>query len=207
MCTHAFCELCIKQFIVEHKRAQELICPHPSCGKIIKLVDLTSLLSIEELKEHFLHQKVEFLSSNTDRFKQCPTPDCENVLCSPEQSESSKPVDYFSKGIVFCDSCGNDYCFKCLKNHYDTDCNMNKIITDDIPRDMNVKQCPGCKNLVEKGSGCDYLTCPKCTTKFCFKCSVKFKNSEGDTDIYDHMLTHGDFGIIEENDDNQSPFL
>jgi hypothetical protein len=91
-------------------------------------VDLEALLAPEELKDLFMKQKIPFLNKNVNKFKQCPTPDCENILCSPEFSEGiQEPLNLSSKGLVFCDSCGNDCCFYCQKSHYDTDCKGNKL--------------------------------------------------------------------------------
>lgn len=30
--------------------------------------------------------------------------------------------------LVFCECCGHDYCFNCLKNHYETECEVDQVI-------------------------------------------------------------------------------
>lgn len=127
MCKHCFCEVCIREHIISSEETK-LTCPDSTCRKPMYLVDLEALLPPEDLKELFLRQKLTFLQANQDKFKECPTPDCENILCSPDiQDATHSHTSIFSKGLVFCDSCGNDYCFKCLKNHYDSDCSGNKL--------------------------------------------------------------------------------
>lgn len=126
LCRHMCCEVCLKQHIVGSMELHAK-CPFADCSRPISLVDLEALLSQEELSDLFLRQKQPFLEKNSEFFKLCPTPDCENILCSPTGTDLAQVTDVLSKGVVFCDSCGNDYCFACLKNHYDTDCKGNKI--------------------------------------------------------------------------------
>ena len=198
LCEHSFCEICIKQFIIEHKKGDKLVCPDKDCQKCIVLVDIMALLTLEELRDHFLYQKHMFLVQKSRDFKQCPTPDCENILCSPETSQETASMDIFSRGVVFCDSCGNDFCFKCLRTHYDTDCSNSKLMMDEIPLELRPKNCPGCKILISKEAGCDFLTCPKCRIDFCFKCLKNFGSTQSLKEIYDHMYSaHGSLEIAE----------
>lgn len=198
LCEHAFCEICIKQYIIEHRKADHLVCPDIDCKKKIVLVDIMALLTLEELRDHFLYQKHVFLAEKSKDFKQCPTPDCENILCSPEASQETASMDIFSRGVVFCDSCGNDYCFSCLRTHYDTDCSNNKLMEDEIPAELRPKNCPGCKIPISKETGCDYLSCPSCKIDFCFKCLKNFGKSASPKEIYSHLFSaHGSLDIAE----------
>lgn len=127
MCKHSFCEICIREYALASQDSK-LGCPVPICDKPLFLVDLEALLSQDELKELFLRQKYSFLEANTHKFKECPTPDCENILCSPDSEDAlESQMSLSTKSLVFCDNCGNDYCFVCLKSHYDSDCKENKI--------------------------------------------------------------------------------
>lgn len=164
-CSHSFCKVCIRQYILDasatktHNSAlsnpfedlkTELVCPEPSCGETIVLVDFLNLGSTEELQRIFMYQKVPFLLKNSDRFKPCPTPDCNNILVCPDnpqtndqsqdqdqiqQSQDQPPNQTLNQPpsaplfspylqyMVFCDTCGNDTCFKCLKTHHRGGCN------------------------------------------------------------------------------------
>ena len=121
LCKHGFCEICIKQTILESTTSQ-VNCPYPQCTKTIYLTDMMALLSLEELKLVFMKQKIPFLEKNTAKYTQCPTPDCENILSAPDGTAEHSILSKISHGVVFCDSCGNDFCFRCKRNHYDTDC-------------------------------------------------------------------------------------
>ena len=32
------------------------------------------------------------------------------------------------------------------------------------------KQCPGCRNMIEKTEGCLHMTCSRCRGEFCYHC-------------------------------------
>eukprot|EP00121_Abeoforma_whisleri_P007374 Awhi_evm1s6730 len=44
-------------------------------------------------------------------------------------------------------------------------------------RRKRLKQCPSCKNLVERNGGCNHMTC-RCGTNFCYCCGHKFNTKE-----------------------------
>jgi hypothetical protein len=39
--------------------------------------------------------------------------------------------------------------------------------------DGNKRQCPSCEAVIDRTRGCDYMDCPNCHTRFCFRCSQK----------------------------------
>ncbi|KAI8055638.1 hypothetical protein BDF22DRAFT_671230 [Syncephalis plumigaleata] len=42
----------------------------------------------------------------------------------------------------------------------------------------NTKRCPSCRTRIEKGAGCNHMTCSICRTEFCWLCLVKLEKSE-----------------------------
>lgn len=64
-----------------------------------------------ELEDLFAQLKVDFLEQSRDRFRYCPTPNCENILEKTDESLT-----------MFCTVCGYDSCFNCDKSHYGTEC-------------------------------------------------------------------------------------
>lgn len=183
------CEVCLKQYVLSSQNPK-VKCPVPDCGKLVCLADLEALLSQEEMTEHFLRQKVPFLEANKTFYKQCPTPDCENLLCSPTGTDLAQVTDVLSKGVVFCDSCGNDYCFECLRNHYDTDCKGNKVKEQAAQSSVIVKKCPSCRNPVPMEENGDHLSCKHCKTQFCGLCSEDFGRNAEIYEINIHLLEH-----------------
>lgn len=39
------------------------------------------------------------------------------------------------------------------------------------------RQCPSCKNMVERSDGCNYIKC-RCGKGFCFQCGVAYKSNK-----------------------------
>lgn len=124
ICKHIYCTVCIRQHILETSNEDGCFCP--VCKDQIYLIDLTMILPPDDLKPLFLKQKDAFLAKNTGRYKNCPTPDCGNILCNPEDtnSELSGLLQTTQSNSAFCDNCGQDYCFVCLKSHLDEDCSQ-----------------------------------------------------------------------------------
>ena len=105
----------------------------------------------------------------------CPTAGC-NYIFVYEDGD-----DYFE-----CPLCKNEYCLKCKANwHADKTCNeyqemkkMEKLGKDqkklddlfyNFARGSKFKQCPYCKNWVEKNEGCNHIAC-RCGNHFCYFC-------------------------------------
>ena len=116
----------------------------------------------------------------------CPTAGC-NYIFVYEDGD-----DYFE-----CPLCKSEYCLKCKTNwHADKTCTeykemrkMEKLGKDEkklddlfynFARGSKFKQCPYCKNWVEKNEGCNHIAC-RCGNHFCYFCG---KGMNGN--IYDH---------------------
>lgn len=141
--------------------------------------------------------KGPFLSANSDKYKMCPTPDCDNILCSPEISGSTYTAA-LEKEVVVCDSCGSDYCFKCLTSHYDTDCEKNKaaeVISckakqPPTKQQPPAKKCPACRNVTESQNGCNVVFCQTCQTAFCLACPEVLGKQADSKAILRHEALH-----------------
>lgn len=44
----------------------------------------------------------------------------------------------------------------------------------DLAQSKNWKRCPKCGHMVERNTGCDYMTC-RCKAHFCYACGGSFK--------------------------------
>lgn len=53
-----------------------------------------------------------------------------------------------------------------LKN-YEAEMSLKELLDDP---DAGLHRCPGCDMLIEKSEGCNKMTCPKCDTKYCYRC-------------------------------------
>ena len=66
--------------------------------------------------------------------------------------------------------------FDCITGENDL-VNIRKF---DLPMQISkTKPCPGCSYPIERGGGCEYLTCSKCLTHFCWYCGQKTSMFDG----------------------------
>ena len=74
----------------------------------------------------------------------------------------------------------NRYCILCKRlEHKYKDCakTQGDVDLQQYMIDNNLKQCPRCKNAVEKKVGCDHITC-LCGYEFCYRCGGVYKHCE-----------------------------
>ena len=45
----------------------------------------------------------------------------------------------------------------------------------------NAKDCPGCKNPIQKNGGCNHMTCLKCKHQFCWLCMADYVSTHFQT--------------------------
>ena len=116
-----------------------------------------------------------YIMQHPDDISCCPTAGC-NYIFVYEDGDN-----YFE-----CPLCKNEYCLKCKTNwHNDKTCSeyqemrkMEKLGKDEkklddlfynFARGSKFKQCPYCKNWVEKNQGCNHIAC-RCGNHFCYFC-------------------------------------
>lgn len=149
ICKHIYCEVCIRQHVIETANEDGCFCP--KCKEQVYLIDLASIVPADDLKPLFLRQKDAFLAKNSGKYKNCPTPDCGNILCNPDDAnpDVSGYLDANKNSTAFCDNCGQDYCFLCLKSHMDEDC-TKMVASKPAPKQTEKKE-----DIFEKASDHD----------------------------------------------------
>ena len=165
-CNHVFCKQCLKNHLQDQHDCQEFCCP--TCRNPIALYDILNLFSQVELEDLFAQLKVEFLSKKSDRFRYCPTPNCENIL---EKTGDSL--------MMFCTVCGYDSCFECSKSHYDSACSSKRTSTrlrgnkggNKDPNDFG--RCPHthCNQPLQATETVNLVECTRCMEFKCSKCA------------------------------------
>lgn len=99
-----------------------------------------------------------------------------------------------------CHKCLNSICLTCHASHGRMTCADYKYIssgeaaaTEELKKQLGIKDCPRCKTLMEKTEGCDHMQCKGCGTHICWVCLRTFSES-GST--YKHMNeAHGGIGL------------
>ncbi|KAI3859199.1 hypothetical protein MKX03_034603 [Papaver bracteatum] len=176
-CGHLFCESCWKGYIGtsvnDGPGCLKLPCPEPSCNAAVGQ-DMINAFACEETKQKYSNYLLRSYIEDNREFKWCPAPDCGLAIKFEVGSDSCD---------VTCE-CTYTFCWNCTKEaHRPVDCGtMEKWILKNSDESENVtwilahsKPCPNCKRPIEKGIGCNHMTCTMCGFEFCWICLVSYK--------------------------------
>ena len=185
-CGHYICQ----SDVLENARQQiNSRIPKITCAQCTETIDLGYLIKIgipsdEEKREMTREIALNFCS--TQEVQQCPS--CSSNLEREDTSTNRVECPICSKrGIAYCfcwtclkvwnnsnvsKSCGNEncgvICLEQLKNPPMKDFNSSTE-GEEISAPL-YRACPGCFTLIEHESGCNEMTCRKCSKVFCFIC-------------------------------------
>lgn len=188
-CGHKFCNSCWRA----HLKTQidlgqmKLSCPAHECS--IEVDDVTLMSLAPSLFERHLAKRVNTMLEISPKWKWCPADQCKLVVKGTTLQDSSK-IHYAenSGGVqplpVVC-VCGTMWCFKCQKDaHWPATCEEAQEFRQknasyarfatrkekELITSVQVKRCPSCYYPVEKGLGCNHMTCILCRKEFCWSC-------------------------------------
>jgi ariadne-1 len=168
-CGHSLCRSCFTQYLSESISEGSCLlskCPIPSCSTHIPPNLFQSLVSPQDYSK-YLKILLHSFTEGREEVKWCPGPDCENAVLISKKLKSPE---------IKC-KCGHFWCFFCTKeSHRPLTCDLlNKWeargLSDGCDQWIlaNTKNCPKCKNFIEKNLGCMHMTC-KCGHHFCWLC-------------------------------------
>ena len=184
--TFVICQICFFSWIHGEIRSdnigyQNRIC---NCYEKITHADVKSVLTPEQFDEYDSAMTRHTLSKDKNVLY-CPGVDCGTPYFKPKTNKRSKR----SCRKATCDNCDTEFCCKCgelyTTDHKRMKCgpykkwkraNDEETITMTNWRDSHItdiKTCPGCKNAVERTSGCNEMRCTVCDMKFCWRCGKK----------------------------------
>ncbi|XP_067904722.1 ranBP-type and C3HC4-type zinc finger-containing protein 1-like isoform X2 [Heterodontus francisci] len=175
-CLHAFCKDCLKNTILSSTEA-DVTCPfmdeHYSCESKILEREIKYLLTEKEYRT-YLDRSLAIAENRSENSYHCQTPDCKG-WCIYEDD-----VNEFH-----CPLCNKKNCLLCKAIHEGMDCRQyqddlriraenNKAAkqTADMLTALlcsgEAMNCPKCKIVVQKKSGCDWMRCTMCKTEICW---------------------------------------
>jgi ariadne-1 len=177
---HGYCEDCWSNYVSlaveEGKRCLDLGCPAPKCGQRLRPTQVRNLCARPELAHRYERFMLDAFVEESTKRKWCPGVGC-NLACSPCGG---------SRSVVHC-GCGMSWCFECSNDeHQPVSC---QCVKDWIAKTIdegdnckwimaNTKNCPKCKNPIEKNGGCMHMTCRPpggCHHEFCWICLKDWK--------------------------------
>ena len=181
-CQHKLCYNCLKKYIEnlinEGKVNSEALCC-PECK-----IPLDPSL-IQHIVTPQCWDKITFFSLNNLLSKPFNKIKGKMIKCPKCELISEANNNMF---IISCPNCKTEFCIFCLKMH-DTNSTcaeykaweeensqgdklFNKIIKEK-ENEHKYKQCPSCKEMIEKSEGCNHMKC-KCNAEFCFLCGILY---------------------------------
>lgn len=158
----------------------DLACPATDCRLPFPDELLQQLLTEAGAEGHKLYERLRDFQARRfvpepeegERLVACPAPGCGKVLIPLELVTSCAEVG--------CPNCGNGFCAGCGQPcHTGKSCEAAEIDGMDpelrrLIQQQSWKRCPVCRNLCERESGCNFMTCPseECQGKtfFCYLC-------------------------------------
>ncbi|KAJ7091507.1 hypothetical protein B0H15DRAFT_836463 [Mycena belliarum] len=178
-CAHGFCRECMKSYVVSKltDKLYPIFCP--LCVTDIARVepatisdDLVQTLGLND-KEYQILQELQIISLS--------------ILLHCRKCKQSVFVDrgeYEAAPILVCPlpRCNYTWCKACHqtipmdgpKHSCDGSSELEHLM-----KRRGWKQCPGCKTVIHKVSGCNHITCmaPGCNTHFCYVCGESIVRS------------------------------
>ncbi|KAL0958348.1 hypothetical protein HGRIS_000493 [Hohenbuehelia grisea] len=189
-CGHRYCRACLAGYLVAASDGGSfpLMCLGDTgkCPELIQLPIMRYVLPPEDWETLVQAAFFSYVNARPDEFHFCPTPDCQQIYrVGP-------------KGTVLqCPACLQRICAYChAEGHEGRPCAErdagDKLLMKWM-KEHDVKSCPGCRVPIERGEGCNHITCTQCKTHICWVCMDTFTEGNG---IYEHMRTmHGGIGL------------
>eukprot|EP00485_Elphidium_margaritaceum_P023182 CAMPEP_0202711476 /NCGR_PEP_ID=MMETSP1385-20130828/23278_1 /ASSEMBLY_ACC=CAM_ASM_000861 /TAXON_ID=933848 /ORGANISM="Elphidium margaritaceum" /LENGTH=600 /DNA_ID=CAMNT_0049371223 /DNA_START=1 /DNA_END=1800 /DNA_ORIENTATION=- len=175
-CGHQYCQQCWSSYLEAQMekgpRCVQTKCIEPSCKLTLRSSVLERLLPYKHLTKYKEYVQHSFVSGRSN-LQWCPGKECVNAV----KAEFGAPL------TIDCDSCCHSWCFACLNEaHLPCTCELaDRWLRLHASDSENVtwvraftKQCPKCKNHIEKNQGCNHMTC-RCGYEFCWLCRKDWK--------------------------------
>ncbi|KAG9218265.1 hypothetical protein CCMSSC00406_0005946 [Pleurotus cornucopiae] len=189
-CGHSWCSECLANYL---KAAVDggsfpLSCfgNQGKCSEPIPLGIARDCLPTHDFDALVRASYFSYVHSRPKEFYYCPTPDCQEIYRTAPKGT-----------ILQCPSCLQRICPFChVEYHEGAPCperDEDDKLLKQWMKDHDVKNCPGCRVPIERGEGCNHITCTRCQTHICWVCLDTFPRGDG---IYEHMRTmHGGIGL------------
>eukprot|EP00922_Rhytidocystis_sp_ex-Travisia-forbesii_P040132 GHVS01059685.1.p1 GENE.GHVS01059685.1~~GHVS01059685.1.p1 ORF type:complete len:357 (-),score=29.47 GHVS01059685.1:979-2049(-) len=199
-CGHRYSHECWRRYLkaaVEEgpDRALTRRCPHFECRELVRS-SCWSDFSDPALHKRYKHFRVCSYIDSHPLSRWCPAPDCgravqlRSIITADGRSSSEAACcgvgsvirTAGQKGDVKCD-CGRRFCVLCGgEPHWPVPCEIiqkwhEKNASDADSMDwiiVHTKNCPCCKQRIEKNHGCMHMTC-RCGFEFCWLCLGDWK--------------------------------
>ena len=176
-CTHSYCAACIGQYAsIKVKDGEiskkQLCCPDEGCKAPLTPNDVEGVLTHAddgaELWAKFDEFRLTRYVEEEDTSHHCPGAGC-GYMFFVGRGDPSK---------FDCPQCSNAFCMLCKEKWHDGSCPVAADESmEEYMKNTTLKQCPNCKNMVEKAEGCNAIAC-RCGIQFCFICAKQIQAAD-----------------------------
>ncbi|CAF1124874.1 unnamed protein product [Adineta ricciae] len=194
-CLHLLCKSCLLR-LIETSDEPSIKCPHDNCTELIEERELRGVvndLKVDQKVLDRLHNvSVRFAESRNKTFH-CITPDCTHWwFIEPEQDNNIIFCDGCQHWICLACSVIHegqtcafhrsftivDFFIEYVGREYQEEKKLQQANEDNLRNDTahleamiknkEAMYCPGCRVIIQKMSGCDWIQCSQCKMEICW---------------------------------------
>ena len=175
-CTHSFCAACVGQYTAIKVKdgeisQQQLVCPSEDCKAPLTAFDVQGVLTHAEngpeLWLKFDQFRLTRYVEQEETSHHCPGAGCTYMFFVLPADRAHSRFD--------CPQCSSAFCLRCKEKWHDGSCPVPEDQSmSEYMKHTQLKQCPSCKNMVEKAEGCNAVPC-RCGIQFCFLCGKQIQ--------------------------------
>lgn len=201
-CGHIYCKPCLSSYlesVLDHRTFPvHCVGDEAKCTAPVSIYTAQRVLTSAQFEALVQVSFQAYIHARSAEFRYCPTPDCQQIYRHPTPPGT----------ILQCPSCLVRICPRCDTEYHDgLDCpdfsstgltvvqsreSDKQFRAWQVGRGADVKECPGCRVVIERSEGCNHVRCTKCGLHMCWMC-MAVRESGGE--VYDHMReAHGTIG-------------
>lgn len=188
-CCIVVCDDCVAQHIrLGAEQGQKVHCLSYTCEKEIPPSEWSKYLNADLVTRLLERRRATMIDRNPDA-RWCPNPACGKPVFLVEGAEERTPGDAPLKPThrhgkkCLCTHCSTSFCRDCnavWTRHHRVVCAGEDASVRRWALFKNTCRCPFCKSRIEKGTGCNHMTCGVCRGQFCWLCRQPYQTGHYD---------------------------
>ncbi|KAL4467039.1 hypothetical protein ABPG74_010636 [Tetrahymena malaccensis] len=199
-CGCTYCQDCLLQHVLSSAVNNEYIhCPDhkESLINIEDIKDFISQIDEEKLITDKINSQIDTWKNkkvNKPKFVRCTSINCDSFFGKKYYDNNQQDIDLDMPSDLKCPECYYSFCLKQtthgmmkLHNYHSIghcQSDSDQKVVEQLKK-LNYKQCPACKDMIQKSMGCNHMTC-KCGAHFCFEC-LYYPTPSTAQAVYSHM--------------------